>query len=598
MASELAKLNVRLQLQNQQFLQKLERSNKKIESFARKSNRSLESFKSSAVGSFRAVSVAVGALGLVRIGTGIVSVASSFETLKISLKTVTGSAEDAAKAFSLIERFTKETPFQLEEVTQGFIKLQARGLDPSANALRSYGNIAAGMSKSLDQVIEAVADAATGEFERLKEFGINAKTQGEQITFTFRGVSTVIRKEASAIEGYLKGIGDVEFGGAMADQMETLAGRTSNLKDALATLADKFANESGLMTGLKNFTSLLTDAVKTLTGDNIEFSGLQFLDEQIDTTVEKMKTLNDSVKEGGLSKLNTEKAILELQSLGRQYARLKETRDEFISQGADTTIGTPGAPAAPAIKAPPGLTDSEKAFNKWKSTVIDVGRETEALQQKIDFLDESLLAGTLTTEEHRIELEKLTGAQSVHVGEVEKSLEKASDKVAEVSRGAIDMGFAFTSAFEDAVLGGEAFSDVLDGLLKDLQKVALRQLITAPAGNALSAGISRTFPGFASGGSFTVGGSGGTDSQLVAFNATPGERVAVSTPGHQVGSTTVNVINNSGAQTEVKRSNDGSGRELINVIIGQVAQSISSGGQVAQAMQGVFGVRRQGILRT
>lgn len=35
---------------------------------------------------------------------------------------------------------------------------------------------------------------------------------------------------------------------------------------------------------------------------------------------------------------------------------------------------------------------------------------------------------------------------------------------------------------------------------------------------------------FATGGSFSVGGSGGTDSQLVAFRATPGEHVAVSTP--------------------------------------------------------------------
>jgi len=36
--------------------------------------------------------------------------------------------------------------------------------------------------------------------------------------------------------------------------------------------------------------------------------------------------------------------------------------------------------------------------------------------------------------------------------------------------------------------------------------------------------------GFATGGTFNVGGSGGTDSQIVAFRATPGEHVAVSTP--------------------------------------------------------------------
>ncbi len=38
---------------------------------------------------------------------------------------------------------------------------------------------------------------------------------------------------------------------------------------------------------------------------------------------------------------------------------------------------------------------------------------------------------------------------------------------------------------------------------------------------------------FASGGSFTVGGAGGTDSQTVGFKATPGERVTVETPGQQ-----------------------------------------------------------------
>lgn len=37
-------------------------------------------------------------------------------------------------------------------------------------------------------------------------------------------------------------------------------------------------------------------------------------------------------------------------------------------------------------------------------------------------------------------------------------------------------------------------------------------------------------PGFATGGTFFVGGSGGVDSQTVAFRATPGEQVAVSTP--------------------------------------------------------------------
>jgi len=41
-------------------------------------------------------------------------------------------------------------------------------------------------------------------------------------------------------------------------------------------------------------------------------------------------------------------------------------------------------------------------------------------------------------------------------------------------------------------------------------------------------------PGFAIGGAFTVGGAGGVDSRLVAFRATPGERVTVDPPGRRM----------------------------------------------------------------
>jgi hypothetical protein len=42
---------------------------------------------------------------------------------------------------------------------------------------------------------------------------------------------------------------------------------------------------------------------------------------------------------------------------------------------------------------------------------------------------------------------------------------------------------------------------------------------------------SSPLPGFKTGGSFEVGGQGGTDSQTVAFRATPGEMVNVKRPG-------------------------------------------------------------------
>jgi hypothetical protein len=73
-----------------------------------------------------------------------------------------------------LTEFASTTPFQLDTVVESFIKMQALGLNPTEDALRSFGNTSAAMGKDLMQFIEAVADASVGEFERLKEFGVKS----------------------------------------------------------------------------------------------------------------------------------------------------------------------------------------------------------------------------------------------------------------------------------------------------------------------------------------------------------------------------------------------------------------------------------------
>ena len=192
-------------------------------------------------------------------GQKFVEVITKFESLEASLKTVTGSAEKASAAFGFVQEFASKTPFQLEEVTDAFIKLKALGLKPSKEALTSYGNTATAMGKSLNQMIEAVADATTGEFERLKEFGIKSKSQGDQVTFTFQGVSKTVKKNAAEIEKYLQSIGNVQFGGAMKEQAGTLKVALSNMEDAFAKLVKAIGDA-----GLTDLLILIADAIKWL----------------------------------------------------------------------------------------------------------------------------------------------------------------------------------------------------------------------------------------------------------------------------------------------------------------------------------------------
>ena len=93
----------------------------------------------------------------------------------------------------------------------------------------------------------------------------------------------------------------------------------------------------------------------------------------------------------------------------------------------------------------------------------------------------------------------------------------------------IAMGQSFGNAFEEAILGGKELGDVLKSLEQDLLRLALRKMVTEPIFGFLGSLI----PEFATGGSFTVGGEGGTDANLVAFKATRGEQVSIKTPGQQ-----------------------------------------------------------------
>jgi hypothetical protein len=228
--------------------------------------------------------------------TKIVGVSREFEVLNASLITATGSAEKAELTFKDLQTQASQMPFALQEVVGSFIKLKNLGLDPSERSLKSYGNTAAAMGKSLDQLIEAVADAATGEFERLKEFGIKSKSQGDNVVFTFRGVETTVQKSAEAIEGYLRNLGENEFAGAMAERVDTLDGTIVNLEDNWSVLLDTIGKTTGIAEGTKSGLSALSQIIQDI---NTNLGG-GTLGDELDLAKRKLAILNVEIDRGNV----------------------------------------------------------------------------------------------------------------------------------------------------------------------------------------------------------------------------------------------------------------------------------------------------------
>lgn len=190
-----------------------------------------------AIGGFAVAKVAAGAL--IDLGRGAIEVGGRFEQMRAALVTATGSVQEAGAAFDQISDFAQRTPFEVSEITQAYIRLTNLGLEPTMERLESFGNIAGANSKSLMQFAEAVADASVAEFERLKEFGIKARNEGEKVAFTFRGVTERVQNDAASIVAFLERIGRTEFAGGMALQAATAAGAASNLSDAWSRTYDE-----------------------------------------------------------------------------------------------------------------------------------------------------------------------------------------------------------------------------------------------------------------------------------------------------------------------------------------------------------------------
>ena len=195
----------------------------------------------------------------------------SYETRKeyarfeATLRNATGSSEEAAKAMKMLQQLAKDTPASVSEWTESYIKLVNRGIKPTTDELTAMGDIAMSQGKDIDQFIEALLDAMTGENERLKEFGITASKNGKTTAYTFRGVTTEVQNTDMAIKNYILSLGKLQgVQGSMATQMNELAGLESNLGDQMDSIYNKIGKK--LEPAIKSFMGTLGKIMGTISG--------------------------------------------------------------------------------------------------------------------------------------------------------------------------------------------------------------------------------------------------------------------------------------------------------------------------------------------
>lgn len=160
--------------------------------------------------------------------------------------------------------------------------------------------------------------------------------------------------------------------------------------------------------------------------------------------------------------------------------------------------------------------DGKKADN-FKKVVENLRQESEELrlQRELYGQKESVVNSALRLSEIENQLKRdgivLTEEQKTqlrdYVNQVENQkdalsdVENQTDKLSDAYR---ELGGTFSSAFEDAIVEGQKFGDVLQGLAQDIQRILVRKTITEPLTSGIADFAGDIFSGF-SFGSFATG---------------------------------------------------------------------------------------------
>jgi len=188
----------------------------------------------------------------------IIDTGARFETLEVRVNALMGSLEGGQRAIEWIKDFAKNTPLQVDGVTDAFARLKQFGLDPMDGTLQALVDQNAkmgGSQESLERIILGVGQAWTKqklqgqEIMQLMEAGIPvwdllSSAMGKNV-MELQQLSEKGRLGRTEIKLLIDEIAKSSKGAAAA-QMATWAGLVSNVQDVWTGFLDRIAKSGAL----------------------------------------------------------------------------------------------------------------------------------------------------------------------------------------------------------------------------------------------------------------------------------------------------------------------------------------------------------------
>ncbi|WP_393936412.1 tape measure protein [Aeromonas rivipollensis] len=291
------------------------------------------------------------------------------EHLSVQLKAVMGSIEGGQQASAWIQDFAKNTPLQLDEVTQVFVRLKAFGIDPMNGAMQGIVDQAFKLGGGFEEVqgISLALGQAWAkqklqgeEILQLIERGVPVWQLLEQVTgkntAELQKLSEAGKLGRDTIQALMNEIA-AQSSGAAANNMSLLSGLISNAQDNLAKFYRMVA-ENGALTWLKNQLAQLNAEFDAMAKDGRLQAWAKRLSDGIVSLGESIKAFIQTVYAWRDALLVIAQAWYGLKIAG-WIADLRGLYGQFVAlpvatataAGGMTTAGTAAAGAAIGVQA-------------------------------------------------------------------------------------------------------------------------------------------------------------------------------------------------------------------------------------------------------
>jgi hypothetical protein len=451
-------------------------------------------------------------------------------------KSVINSADEVAKAsrsigistesLSALQYAAELSGVSADELTQAMGRLNKGAADGNKafDAMGISVRDAQGNLKATDALLKEVSDKfasyADGAEKSALAQELFGRSGAQMISFLNSGSRGLdeMRQEAERL--------GIVIDSELAKNAEIFNDNLTKMKLALNGVATNVANS--VLPILVELTNKINDSKDGMGALQVASSGVKIAFEAIVILGANVAfVFNGIAREiaGTLAQINRLMALdftgfsFIAENVREDAARARAELDAFerrvLGLGAPVTVPSVGGagdgpmPSAPIVggsdAAKKALDEARKErerYDEWMRSMQDAEN-----RYRLDMIDKRIAA------EKQAELQYQAWMEQMQQGEIEQYLkiqdlkdQRIREAAEKLKATADEFGMTIAGAFEDAIISGKKFGDVLRGLEQDLIRLITRQLVTQPLANAISTGIGSFFGGaFASGGNVLGG---------------------------------------------------------------------------------------------